>query len=110
MDGQFEVAGRPVKIHRSHLPAVGLVPQGMHRVNPKGEGKVSKRNQVKKKSNDDGMDVEEKGKGEDQYNDKQTIKSTSTTTSPSSLSLSVLSFKPRGMRQKPKISLVSTKK
>jgi RNA recognition motif-containing protein len=110
MDGQFEVAGRPVKIQRSHLPAVGLVPQGMHRVNPKGEGKASKRNQVKKKSNDDGMDVEEKGKGEDQYNDKQTIKSTSTTTSPSSLSLSVLSFKPRGMRQKPKISLVSTKK
>ena len=108
MDGQFKVGDRPVKIQRSHLPAVGLVPQGMHRVNPKGEGKVSKRNQVKKKSND-GMEVEEKEKGEDQYNDKQTIKSTSTTTSPSSLSLSVLSFKPRGIRQKPKISLVSTK-
>jgi RNA recognition motif-containing protein len=111
MDGQFEVGGRPVKTQRSHLPAVGLVPQGMHRVSPKGEGKVSKRNQVKKKLNDDGMEVEEKCKGGDQFmesNEKQMVQSTSTTTSPSSLSLSVLSFKPRGMRQKPKISLDSS--
>jgi hypothetical protein len=104
MNGQFEVGGRPVKIQRSHLPAVGLVPQGMHRVSPKGEGKVSKRNQVKKKSNNDGMEVEEKGKREDQYKEKQMVQSTS----PSSLSLGVLSFKPRGMRQKPKISLDSS--
>jgi hypothetical protein len=76
----------------------------MHRVSPKGEGKVSKRNQVKKKSNNDGMEVEEKGKREDQYKEKQMVQSTS----PSSLSLGVLSFKPRGMRQKPKISLDSS--
>jgi RNA recognition motif-containing protein len=34
-----------VHIERSHMPAATLGPPGMHRVNPKGEGKVSKRNQ-----------------------------------------------------------------
>jgi hypothetical protein len=37
-----------VNVERSHVPAVGLVPPGMHRVNPKGKGKNSKRNQKRK--------------------------------------------------------------
>ena len=37
-----------IKVDRSHMPAVGLVPPGMHRVNPKGAGKSSKRNQRRK--------------------------------------------------------------
>lgn len=40
-----------VKIERSHLPAVGLVPPGMHRVNPRGEGKSTKKN-LKRKEQD----------------------------------------------------------
>jgi hypothetical protein len=39
---------KSVKIERSHLPAVGLVPPGMHRINPKGHGKSTKRNQKRK--------------------------------------------------------------
>lgn len=39
---------RVIKVERSHVPAAGLVPPGMHRVNPKGEGKSTKRNQKKK--------------------------------------------------------------
>jgi hypothetical protein len=113
-DGEFEVQGRQVKIQRSHMPAVGVVPPGMHRVNPKGEGKVSKKNMLKK-SNVDGMDVEAEGKGDegqtteggDQRNEKNGAASAS---SPSSLSLGVLSLKPRSMRQKPKISLDSSTK
>lgn len=42
------IQGKSVKIERSHLPAVGLVPSGMHRVNPKGEGKSTKRNLLRK--------------------------------------------------------------
>jgi hypothetical protein len=108
-DGEFEVGGRPIKIQRSHLPAVGQVPSGMHRVNPKGEGKVSKRNKLKK-SNVNGMEFEVEGKGDsgqttaggDQCKAKYEVASAS---SPSSLSLGVLSLKPRGMKQRPKISL-----
>ena len=35
-------------IERSQVAAVGLVPPGMHRVKPKGEGKVSRRNEKRK--------------------------------------------------------------
>ena len=94
-----------IKIQRSHLPAVGVVPQGRHRVNPKGEGKSSKRNKHQKESKlkvdtneekmdcDDGGDTNAKGRGGDD--------------TPSSLSLSVLSFKPRPMKRKP---ILDTKK
>ena len=113
-NGEFEVGGKLVKIQRSHLPAVGVVPAGMHRVNPKGEGKVSKKNKLKKEAkmkvdtttNDsESMDVEEKegNAGGAQNREKKTSRNASE--SPSALSLGVLSFKPRGMRQKPKISL-----
>jgi len=106
-NGQFEIRGKKIKIQRSHLPAVGVVPPGMHRVKPRGEGKISKRNKLKKESKmkvdtSESMDVEEEGKG--------TQKNHVTAASPSSLSLSVLSFKPRGMRQKPKIDLNLKKK
>lgn len=53
-----------VKVDRSHVPAVGLVPPGMHRVKPRGEGKSSKRNQkmrVRKMSHDEA--VHEKNDG-----------------------------------------------
>ena len=105
--GKFEVGGQLIKIQRSHLPAVGMVPAGMHRVNPKGEGKSTKKNKFKKETKmkiDTNMHVDK-----DQHmksssgNGKK--KSRIADESPSAISLSVLSFKPRGMRQKPKISL-----
>ncbi|KAL7542970.1 hypothetical protein ACHAXR_012267 [Thalassiosira sp. AJA248-18] len=113
-DGELEVGGKLIKIQRSHLPAVGLVPSGMHRVNPKGDGKVSKRNKLKKESKmkvdtNASMDIEEEGKANDKRaktgGDQNRKKNPVAYTSPSNLSLSVLSFKPRGMRQKPKITL-----
>eukprot|EP00571_Detonula_confervacea_P015401 CAMPEP_0172304904 /NCGR_PEP_ID=MMETSP1058-20130122/6265_1 /TAXON_ID=83371 /ORGANISM="Detonula confervacea, Strain CCMP 353" /LENGTH=1110 /DNA_ID=CAMNT_0013016311 /DNA_START=11 /DNA_END=3343 /DNA_ORIENTATION=+ len=113
--GEFEVGGKLVKIQRSHLPAVGLVPSGMHRVNPKGEGKVTKRNKFKKESKmkvdtNVSMDVVDNGKDKPNKGGNQKKKNNVASASPSSISLSVLSFKPRGMRQKPKISLDSMKK
>ena len=113
-DGEFEVQGRPVKIQRSHMPAVVVVPTGMHRANPKGEDKVFKKNTLRK-SNVDGMEFEVEGKGDegqttadgDQPKEKHNVASAS---SPSSLSFGVLSLKPRSMRQKPKISLGSSNK
>jgi len=111
-DGELKVGGKLIKIQRSHMPAVGLVPSGMHRVNPKGEGKMSKRNNVKKGSTmkvdtNESMDTEEKGK-KGRANSDQNNKNIGVT-SPSAISLGVLSFKPRGMR-KAKISLKTNKK
>jgi hypothetical protein len=107
-DGTLDVGGNLIKIQRSHLPAVGIVPQGMHRVKPKGEGKSSKRNQVKKESklkvdtNEERMDCENGGdvkSGNDGGGgDVET---------PSSISLSVLSFKPRTMKRKPMLDTKS---
>jgi len=117
-DGEFKLEGKIIKIQRSHIPAVGLVPSGMHRVNPKGEGKISKRNKLKKTSKmkvdtNQNMDIEEQKKSDKhveatdhQKKEKKSIPSSS----PSSISLGVLSFKPRGMKQKPKISLETTKR
>ena len=115
-DGTMQVGGKVVKIQRSHMPAVGVVPPGMHRVNPKGGGKMSKRNKLKKKEakaapadEKSGMEVEEGGenattaRGHRNRNDGNLA-------SPSSISLGALSFRPRGVRQKPKIALENTKK
>ena len=115
-DGELEIDGKVVKISRSHLPAVGLVPQGCHRVQPKGEGKRSKRNVLKKKSKveDDAVGKmecgeEESGRNSNAYAEGKghtpAKKQQVTSSSPSSLSFDVLSFKPRGVKQKPKISL-----
>ncbi|KAL7544678.1 hypothetical protein ACHAWF_008050 [Thalassiosira exigua] len=123
-DGDFEVGGKTLKIQRSHLPAVGLIPSGLHRVNPKGEGKASRRNKVRKESktkegeNARGVDGSESMEVDDngpqvEVGDTKQKKNPVTTSSPGSLSLSALSFKPRGIqgrRQKPKISLDANKK
>ena len=106
--GDFEVGGKIIKIQRSYLPAVGVVPAGCHRVNPKGDGKASGKNQFKKKSKmkidtNESMDIE--GAGNQQTQKPTKKKNHIALESPSAISLGVLSFKPRGMRQKPKISL-----
>ena len=106
--GDFEVGGKIIKIQRSYLPAVGVVPAGCHRVNPKGDGKASGKNQFKKKSKmkidtNESMDIE--GAGNQQTQKPAKKKNHIALESPSAISLGVLSFKPRGMRQKPKISL-----
>ncbi len=107
-DGTLDVSGNLVKIQRSHLPAVGVVPQGMHRVKPKGEGKSSKRNQMKKapklqvETNKDKMDCDNEG-----VENPNKESGVGTVETPSSISLSVLSFKPRTMKRKP---ILDTKK
>lgn len=126
--GELEIGGKSVKIQRSHLPAIGVVPVGMHRVNPKGQGKTSKRNQLKKKAKPDAMECEDDGKGQEMnteataggekmngnagHNDGASQKKNKyrTSSSPGSIKLDSLSFKPRSVKQKPKIVLDKSKK
>ncbi len=99
-----------VKVDRSHMPAIGLVPPGMHRVNPKGEGKSSKKNQKRRE-----------GKGEHTLNSESTehLETLSKPSDSAKLSthptngMGVLAFKPRGVHhsqkhRKVKIALNST--
>jgi RNA recognition motif-containing protein len=85
-----------VTVDRYHMPAVGLIPPGMHRVNPKGEGSFSKRNQKRKEqwmgtehaSTERASEPESKQDHQSKTNDK-TAKSSG---------MSVLAFRPRGVR------------
>jgi len=105
---------RLVKVERSHLPAVSLVPPGMHRVRPKGEGKASKRNQKRRErlmSEDGGRGAAaaapETGAG-DGDNKKARLADTTKDAS-SAAGMSALSFRPRGVgrsgHQKPRLQL-----
>jgi RNA recognition motif-containing protein len=98
-----------VKVDRSHMPAVGLVPPGMHRVNPKGAGKSSKQNQKRKQQkvvpSEPASAQPDAPKPKEDQGTKQS----------SGGGLSVLAFRPRGVQQsqkhrKVKISLSSEPK
>ena len=115
-NGDLKIGDKAVKIIRSHLPAVSVVPQGMHRVNLKGEGKMSKRNQLKKKSKTDGaMDVDmgDDGVDKNMENGQKSIATKNkyrTSSSPGSIKLDALSFKPRVVKPKTKMTLENANK
>ena len=89
-----------VTIDRSNTPAVSLVPPGMHRVNPKGEGRSSKRNEKRKEKNTvENFQLAKQDKILAESN-------------PSALQPGVLSLAPRGVlkrasRPKPKLIIAS---
>ena len=90
------IKGKSVIIERSHLPAIGLVPSGLHRVNPKGEGKSTKRNQRNKKCESKGAKPASKPESESK---------------PAASTASIFAFRPRGVgaqqQRKAKISISS---
>lgn len=105
---------RLVKVERSHIPAVAVVPPGMHRVNPKGEGKKSKLNEKKRERKDVARFIDEsaglpenpKADNLVPFKDEIEPKPPDTTTTP----VSILAFRPRGVqsgnkRRKTKIVL-----
>ena len=52
LNGIIGIKEQLVKVDRSHMPATGLVPPGMHRVKPKGQGLSSKQNEKRKENRD----------------------------------------------------------
>jgi RNA recognition motif-containing protein len=48
LDDVLGIKEKIIIVERSHVPASSIVPPGMHRVNPMGEGKSSKRNQKRR--------------------------------------------------------------
>lgn len=106
----FGLHERVVKVDRSHIPAVGLVPPGMHRVKPKGEGKSSKRNQKnrERKMSKDEMHNEDTPMKDDNVKDDESKQTASK--AGASDSAGILAFRPRGVargaaKRKVKVSL-----
>jgi RNA recognition motif-containing protein len=113
-----------VQVDRSHMPAASLVPPGMHRVNPKGEGKVSKRNEKRKQQRGDDTD----GQGPDRKNsdaaadpeskpkpEREQDAANEQTEERKPKSAEILAFRPRGVargstHRKVKLSLGDTQK
>lgn len=89
LDGIIGIHEKLVVIERSYMPAVMIVPPGMHRVQPKGEGKSSKINERRKER------------------EQKTTRSTKSGSGPvlgplSEDSFNPLQFRPRGIQAKPR--------
>lgn len=112
------IDSKSVRIERSHLPAVSLVPPGQHRINPKGHGKSTKQNQRRKQEHTTlpEKDHEEGGNSESRQqpapasvaNAGADIK----TKSPAGNTSAALLFRPRGIANKggkPKAKIIIKK-
>lgn len=100
------IKDKSVTIERSHLAAVGLIPPGMHRVNPKGEGRSSKRNSRNKKR----LNEIRGPKPMDTSTSEFKPEASKPKKAPSSTA-SIFAFKPRGVgsqQRKAKISISSS--
>jgi len=95
LDEEIGLHEKLIKVRRSHMPAVSKVPPGMHRTNPKGEGKNSMRNQKRREATGDSAlsKGEPKAAAVDAANSSGNPK-------PAASTVSSLSFVPRGLHGK----------
>ena len=95
LDEEIGLHEKLIKVRRSHMPAVSKVPPGMHRTNPKGEGKNSMRNQKRREATGDSAlsKGEPKAAAVDAANSSGNPK-------PEASTVSSLSFVPRGLHGK----------
>jgi hypothetical protein len=114
------IHGKTVKIERSHLPAVSLVPPGMHRVDPQGYGKSTKQNQQRRRREHHhhhhhelpnvahaGEDDDSRRKPSEENDEPAKASSAAAAAGPPqqtavSSSTSILAFRPREMTRKSK--------
>jgi RNA recognition motif-containing protein len=133
LNDTISIKEKLVHIEHSHIPAVSLVPPGMHRVSPAGSGKVSKRNEKLRQQRQQSRDgnnqtVQESNiPGETQISTKSNQSMDESESAPTvqpALELkatapkkpaNLLSFRPRavarapgGVRKQPKLSIDRT--
>ncbi|GAX26588.1 hypothetical protein FisN_21Lh053 [Fistulifera solaris] len=109
LNEEIGIKEKVVKIEMSHMPAVSLVPAGMHRVNPKGQGKKSKFNQKRREKAEtvEGVPQNEQEPGQENLNGED--ESIATHSKAKKAGISVLAFKPRGVDRRPKLAISSEK-
>jgi hypothetical protein len=106
---EIGIKEKVVKIEMSHMPAVSLVPAGMHRVNPKGQGKKSKFNQKRREKAETVEAVQQNKLEPEQDSSRGQDESIATHSKANNAGTSVLAFKPRGVDRRPKLALSSEK-
>ena len=99
LDEEIGLHEKLIKIRRSHIPAVSKVPPGMHRTNPKGEGKNSKRNQKRREANTGDSAVSKNGPKAANVDAAKLGEDSAEKPKPTS-TVSSLSFVPRGLHGK----------
>jgi len=123
LNGIIGIKERLVKVDRSHMPATGIVPPGMHRVKPKGEGTSTKQNEKRKENRLHGESTMERVTsiecttvgGEKDDEDKSTVVDVKATQqNMAKPSGGILAFKPRGVarqgdRKAPKMMIAVAK-
>jgi hypothetical protein len=95
-----------VEIEPSHMPAVALVPPGFHRVNAKGQGKSSKRNEARKERKTETLahvDASPALSGITDSDADATVPARNSLKAEKSPS--VLAFRPRGLARHKKVQL-----
>mmetsp|Transcript_52416 Transcript_52416/g.126869 ORF Transcript_52416/g.126869 Transcript_52416/m.126869 type:complete len:1087 (+) Transcript_52416:116-3376(+) len=114
LSGEIGVHEKVIKVERSHVAAAGIVPPGMHRIKPKGQGKSTKRNEMRKKHQTDHTKTVDDTKESNSTNEslKSEQDSKESTAAPEVSKPSVLAFRPRGVsstakKPKAKISVSS---
>ena len=99
LNGEVGLHEKLIKISRSHQPAVAIVPPGMHRVQPKGQGKSTKANEKRKERRKKKRELSNEEKLGDEYLREGAVPSTNHKQDGESKK-SILSFCPRGVVQK----------
>ena len=106
LNGEIGLHEKLISVARSHQPAVSFVPPGMHRINAKGSGKNTKRNEKRRERR---MGEEKKRENNDAESSPLTEKNkngskndASTETMATSSTANILSFRPRNVKTKPK--------
>lgn len=105
LNEEIGIKEKLVKIEMSHMPAVYLVPPGMHRVNLKGQGKKSKINQKRREKTKASDNVDDDHKKPEKSNPDREDESLSTNSKAKIEGASVLAFKPRGVTRRPKVTV-----
>jgi RNA recognition motif-containing protein len=101
LSGEFGLHEKLVIVSRSHQPAVSIVPSGMHRVKPKGEGKNTKRNiRQKEKRMETETKVETDTDKLQQGSAKVNVAADKPAVVEKKESSNILAFKPRNVGQK----------
>jgi hypothetical protein len=110
LNEEIGIKEKVVKIEMSHMPAVSLVPAGMHRVNPKGQGKKSKINQKRREKEETFENTQQNKQEPEQPTPSGQDESIATHSKTKIAETNVLAFKPRGVDRRPKLAISSGKK
>jgi RNA recognition motif-containing protein len=107
LNGELGLHEKLISVTRSHQPAVGIVPPGMHRINAKGSGRSTKRNEMRKerrliKSKEKKMTISDVVEQTPLEGTNDGVSDTVASRIIPTANANILSFRPRNVKGRPK--------